>query len=61
MSDEHIQCVNRLKGISFLMESAAIATTGDEIEYTKEALLFLSESMSDAIKNLEKIINTKDK
>jgi len=59
--DEYRYCMDKLKAITYLTKSAAHATNGDEIEYTKEAFIFLSNNMSDALKNLENIINTKEK
>lgn len=59
MNDEYLYCMDKLKAIKHLIESTARNTTGDNIEYAKESLKFLSDSMSDAIKNLENIVNTK--
>jgi len=62
--DEYLYCMDRLKAIAHLIKSVANATNGDDIEYAKEALIFLSDNMSDALKNLENsqnIINTKEK
>ena len=59
-NEEYVECMNQLKAISYLMESAAAVTTGDDVKYAREALIFLSDNMSDALKNLENIINTKE-
>jgi hypothetical protein len=61
MNDEYIQWMNQLRAINYLIESAAAVTSGDDVMYAKEALAFLSDSMHEALQNLEKIINTKEK
>ena len=61
MNDEYRDTMDKLKSIKYLIESTARNTNGDDVEYAKEALIFLSDNMSDALKNLEKIINTKEK
>jgi len=60
MDNEYIDTMDKLKAIKYLIESTARNTNGDDIEYAREALIFLSDSMSDALKNLENIINTKE-
>jgi len=61
MNDEYLYCMDKLKAIKYLIESTASSTTGDDVMYAKEALAFLSDSMHEALQNLEKIINKKDK
>ena len=59
MNDEYIQCMDKLRAINYLIDSTAAVTSGDDVKYTKEALAFLSNSMHEALQNLEKIINIK--
>ncbi len=58
--DEYLYCMDKLKAITYLIRSSSHATS-DDVKYEKEALIFLSDNMSDALKNLEKIINIKGK
>ena len=61
MNDEYIQCMDKLRAINYLIDSTASVTSGDDVMYAKEALAFLSDSMNEALQNLENIINIKGK
>jgi len=51
--EEYIECLDKLKGIQYLIDSTAQMTTGDNAEYAKEALFFLSNSMNEVLNKLE--------
>jgi len=55
-NDEYIECMDKLKAINYLIDSTALATTGDDVKYAKEALTFLSNNMLEALQGLENII-----
>ena len=55
-NDKYIQSMDQLRAINYLIDSTATVTSGDDVKYAKEALVFLSNSMHEALQNLEKII-----
>ena len=60
--NEYNSCIDKLNVIAYLIDCTACATTGDDVKYAKEALFFLSDRMSETIKDLEayeKLINKK--
>ncbi|HIP29881.1 MAG TPA: hypothetical protein EYG83_03615 [Sulfurospirillum arcachonense] len=55
-NDEYIECMDKLKAINYLIDSTAHATIEDDVKYAKEALIFLSNNMYEALQSLENII-----